>query len=314
MILTRRQAIGAAIGGAAVIGIPLSAKAASPALFNVTDRPLGLQLYTLGGEFASDPKALFAALAKAGYRRFECDLTRLNRPGLREAAKAHGLTCTSLHLDATAFLPEAGERFKRLVDNLTATGVRQAGLSIFPFSPKLAAGGPIQVQLTRIAAEMTEDDWKRTAALLNEKGAVLRKAGVRFFYHNHNCEFRPLGKTTPFQLLMQHTDPAIVDFQLDAGWVGAAGLDPIKVLAQHPGRFRLMHVKDITAATVPNYAFEMAPATIGSGTLDWPRIIPAARKAGITEFFVEQEPPFTTSRMSAAEASARYLLKTQAKA
>jgi sugar phosphate isomerase/epimerase len=159
---------------------------------------------------------------------------------------------------------------------------------------------------------MTEDDWKRIADLLNRLGERLRAAGVQFFYHNHNAEFRPIGKTTPLDILMRNTNPRLVCFELDVGWVAAAGLDPIAVIRKYPGRFRLMHVKDIDAGTKANFAFQMVPATVGAGTIDWPRLIPAARAAGITEFFVEQEPPFPGPRIDAAAASARYLLEKTA--
>ena len=35
-----------------------------------------------------------------------------------------------------------------------------------------------------------------------------------------------------------------------------------------------MHVKDLKAASKPNFMFEMDPAEIGSGVLDWKRLLP----------------------------------------
>jgi sugar phosphate isomerase/epimerase len=68
-----------------------------------------------------------------------------------------------------------------------------------------------------------------------------------------------------------------------------------------------MHVKDIKASTRPNFVMQQDPTEVGSGTIDWPRLLPAAYAAGIRDFYVEQEPPFTGSRIVAIETSYHYL-------
>ncbi|MBJ7443020.1 MAG: hypothetical protein JHD32_01650, partial [Sphingobium sp.] len=56
-----------------------------------------------------------------------------------------------------------------------------------------------------------------------------------------------------------------------------------------------------------NFALSMKPAEVGSGVLDWGKILPAAYKAGVRHFYVEQEPPFTIPRLEAIGRSAEYL-------
>lgn len=283
-------------------------------LFDRATRPLGLQLYTLGTEFARDDEGLFARLAALGYRRFQCDLPRLEQPAFRAAAARHGLTAPSVHLDPVAFRPDAadgdGSAFERLADRIALTGAVHAGPSIFPFPLTALANlrEPFAAAIARLSAAMSVDDWKRIADLLNRRGAVLKRRGVRLFYHNHNLEFRPVENTTPLHLLIENTDPGLVDFELDAGWVVAAGHDPIALLRRHHGRFRLMHVKDVGRATVPNFAMEQVSAPVGEGMIRWDKLIPAARRAGVDQFYVEQEPPFTGPRIDSAAASARFLL------
>ncbi len=68
-----------------------------------------------------------------------------------------------------------------------------------------------------------------------------------------------------------------------------------------------MHVKDIRASTSTNYALQQDPAEVGAGSLDWQRLLPAAFKAGVRKFYVEQEPPFPTDRYTAIDNSFRYL-------
>ena len=89
----------------------------------------------------------------------------------------------------------------------------------------------------------------------------------------------------------------------------AAGVDPIALLGAHRGRFRLMHIKDLEASTAPNHAFRMNPADVGSGSLDWRAILPAAYRAGVGYYYVEQEPPFPGPRLDAARADYEYLVR-----
>jgi sugar phosphate isomerase/epimerase len=161
--------------------------------------------------------------------------------------------------------------------------------------------------LGRLAGQLTADDWKATAGLLNAKGAVLNKAGLTMGYHNHNLEFAPVAGTTGLEILLKATDPALVQFETDVGWVVAGGGDPFALLKTHPGRFKQMHVKDVKATTKTNYAFQQDPTEIGSGIIDWKRLLPAAYAAGIRDFFVEQEPPFERPRLEAARISVDYL-------
>src|SRR3546814_21194691 len=107
--------------------------------------------------------------------------------------------------------------------------------------------------------------------------------------------------------LVEHTDPALVAFEIDTGWVAAAGHDPIATLKRYPGRFRLIHMKDIASETVPNYAFKQMPAIPGQGVLDWTALLPAAKAAGVTGWYVEQEGPFAGPRLDALPANYAHL-------
>ena len=161
--------------------------------------------------------------------------------------------------------------------------------------------------LARMATQLTADDWKATADLLNAKGAVLKKAGMTMGYHNHNAEFAPVSGTTGEEILLKNTDPALVSFEMDVGWVVAGGQDPLAWLKAHKGRFTQMHIKDVKATTKPNFAFQQDPAEIGSGIIDWKRLLPAAYAEGVRGFFVEQEPPFEKPRLESAKISVDYL-------
>jgi sugar phosphate isomerase/epimerase len=120
-------------------------------------------------------------------------------------------------------------------------------------------------------------------------------------------EFAPVGGSSGLEILLKNTDPDFVTFELDVGWVAAAGVDPAAVFAKHKGRFSLMHVKDIKADTKPNFTLQMDPTEVGSGKLPWKTLLPAAYAAGVRGFYVEQEPPFARPRIEAAKISHDYL-------
>ena len=150
--------------------------------------------------------------------------------------------------------------------------------------------------LARTVSESGPDLWKRTAADLNRIGASLQGAGIRVGYHNHNLEFMPVGGTTGWDILWRETDPGLVAFEIDLGGVATAGRDPVRFLKDTKGRVRLLHVKDTGAGNVPGFALGMTPAEVGSGTLDWARILPEAHRVGVEHYLVEQEPPFAIPR------------------
>jgi sugar phosphate isomerase/epimerase len=137
--------------------------------------------------------------------------------------------------------------------------------------------------------------------------AALKAAGITVGYHNHNVEFGPVGKTTGWHILLAECDPALVKFEIDLGWIAAAGRDPAKFLDGLKGRVRWLHVKDLKASTKPNVALQMDPTEIGSGIQDWPRILKAAKRAGAEHYYVEQEPPFTMARIEAVRKSYGFL-------
>jgi sugar phosphate isomerase/epimerase len=154
---------------------------------------------------------------------------------------------------------------------------------------------------------MTADDWKWNADYLNQKGAALKTFGLHFAYHNHNVELAPVGSSTGLAQLIDNTDPALVTFEMDAGWVVAAGADPVALLAAHPRRFSAMHVKDVKASTRQNFSLQQDPSEVGQGIIDWKTLLAKAYEANVRQFYVEQEPPFSKPRLESVRISFDYL-------
>lgn len=276
------------------------AMAAAQPFFKGHGLAIGIQLYTLGPDAAKDLDGTLKAVAGIGYKSIEL-AGLLGRTGaqMKASLDAAGLVCTSAHVQGRGQLD--GDLGK-LAGDLTAIGVKTAVMPS-PYIPDRLQGKGLREVLTQLSA----DDWKMNADFLNEKAAALAKSGIKVGYHNHNFEFAPLGDTTGLEIMIQRTDPKLVTFELDVGWVAAAGVDPAAFFAKHKGRFSLMHVKDIKADTKPNFALQMDPTEIGSGKLPWKSLLPAAYAAGVRGFYVEQEPPFARPRIEAAKISYDYL-------
>ncbi len=313
--MSRRGLLAGSLAGVAWSAGGAAMSAPAP-FFKKNGLPLGLQLYTLGPDLAADLDGQLGQVAKAGYRTAElAGYAGKTTAEFRAALDKAGLSATSSHVQAKSGKAQAGlDNIEGVIAEAKVLGVRHIVLPMFPIPDrfKAAAGEDLRAYLARVGAGMTPDDWKGTAALLNEKAKALKAAGLTMGYHNHNVEFAPVGGKTGLDILLAETDPAMVQFEMDAGWVVAGGQDPIAILKAHPKRFRQMHVKDVKASTKPNFVIQQDPTEVGTGIIDWKRLLPAAKAAGIDGFFVEQEPPFTHPRIESARLCADYLLKVEA--
>ncbi|MDB5461828.1 MAG: Xylose isomerase domain protein barrel [Phenylobacterium sp.] len=155
-----------------------------------TRLPIGLQLYTLGPGLASDLDGQLSQVAAIGYRTVEMAgyLGRTPKE-LRAAFDKAGLTCISSHVQGrpTGSDPSLAD-LDRLIADARVIGLRSVVLPMFPVPERISmtpqAGEDRRAVLGRLAAQMTLDDWKATADLLNSKGAALKAAGLRLGYHN----------------------------------------------------------------------------------------------------------------------------------
>ena len=306
-----------AAGAAAMAGGTAAEAARRKTFFQRVGLPIGLQTYTLGNESTKDVDATFAQIAAIGYREVELfNLYNRKPEEVRAAADRAGLQISSIHLPPAMGPGGSGFSFAsppaQIAETLAALGARRCALPIAPFPPNFRPqkGETMQATIGRSFVEAGADHWHRVAAQLNEKAAALKPLGAALGYHNHNFEFAPIadkagsqttgGQTTGWDILVKETDPALVHFEVDVGWIVTVGRDPVQFFRQHRGRVAQMHVKDVAAGNTVNFALQMKPAEVGFGTLDWKRILPAAYDAGVRHFYVEQEPPFAIPRIEAA--------------
>ena len=125
------------------------------------------------------------------------------------------------------------------------------------------------------------EDCKKSADRLNEVGALAKKNGLKFLWHNHDNEFIEMEKGLPFDYLMENTDPDLVNCEMDIYWVKKGGADPLETLKKYNGRIPVLHVKDMT--TDGDF---ICP---GRGIIDFPAIFKEAKKQGIKHYIVERD-------------------------
>lgn len=285
---------------------------AASALGARRDLPIGLETFTVGEAMAADPAAGLATIAAMGYRTIEVPAFYGRTPvELARMARTAGLEFVSAHALPTRLVPD---RPTLEHDHAEILGsYRDAGLKyvvcVAPWLPEDAvpAGAPrtdLRANLLRGLKGLGPDGWRRFADFLNLTGERARARGLRFAYHNHNLEFLSVGDERGFDMLLRLTDPALVAWEMDTGWVAAAGLDPVAYLREHAARVPLMHAKDLRPGpTGPEVS--MAPAAMGEGSLDWPAIFAAA--TGLDRYYVEQEPPFPRGQLAAARENYAFL-------
>ncbi len=130
---------------------------------------------------------------------------------------------------------------------------------------------------------------KRFMDVFNRSGELCKKAGLQFGYHNHDFEFtHTFNSSRLYDVMLQNTDPELVAQQLDIGNMYSEDFAVTDLFAQYPGRFQLLHVKNITATNERHQRYKSAP--IRDGILDVQTIVNKARQqGGTTCFIIEQD-------------------------
>ena len=234
--------------------------------------PIGLQLYSLRADFAKDVPGTMAKVKGFGIKYVELAST-YNMPPDKFLAllKENGLEAVSAHFSYDMYRTNAHE----VAHQAEALGLKYAGCAWIPHQ-----------------GDFDEKECRDAAKVFNEAGEVLAEHGIKFFYHTHGYEFQPFKDGTLFDLLMAETKPKLVSYQMDVFWIVHPGQDPVKLLGKYGSRFELMHVKDMKAGTkhdLTGHSDVNNDVQLGTGVMDWPAILGAAKKAGVKWYFIEDE-------------------------
>jgi len=256
-------------------------------------------LYAVKDELQADPAGTLRAIREIGFGEVEtAGFAGRSAQQFRRLLDDAGLACPSAHLQ---FEPDnLGPAFEQA----HALGAHHATSG--SLRPLVLAAHAEPQQSPAAPRGMSLDEAKRTAALANHIGEQARRAGLQYAYHNHDFEFADQGGgAIGYDLLLQDTDPALVQFEIDCGWMVVGGRDPRDYFRRYPHRFPMIHVKDFLPTAPESRSASTLPAhpgaELGHGMIDYGPIFAAAGKAGLKHYFAEQEGPFT--RMSQLEAA-----------
>ena len=274
-MLTRRDFLGVA-AGAAVSG---SAGLAAGGL--AWPGPIGLELYTVRALFAKDPASTLQHVAAAGYKEVEIG------PGVKPDTltadlRAAGLTAPSGYFQ----VPKTLDKWKQSVEMAHRYGLRYL---VVGDNPRLDA-----------------EAWRRRADFYTECGKASLDAGIQFCYHAHFHEFADVGGTCGYDTMLERCPEKYLKMEMDIFWVTYAGKDPLPYWKRYPGRFPMLHIKDMRKGIAINSQEDPSGTNpfvpVGQGRIDWPKIFAHVHEAGAKHIFVEQDecdmPPLEAIKIS----------------
>jgi sugar phosphate isomerase/epimerase len=225
------------------------------------ERP-GIQLYSVRHLLDADFEGTLARLAELGYAEVEF-------------AGLHGRTPAAIRtiLDRTGLRAPSGHIAFEAVRNQPDQVIDEARILGHEF-----------IVVAWIDADLrTPAGLTQVAELFNRTGDLARRSGLGFAYHNHDFEFKPVAGTLLYDRLLEETDPALVRLELDLYWIRKGGADPLAYFARYPGRFPMVHLKDMAA--------DGRMVDLGMGVINWGAILSHHREAGIEHFFAEHDDP-----------------------
>jgi sugar phosphate isomerase/epimerase len=250
--------------------------------------PIGLQLYSVRNLLPKDFQGTLNQLGAAGYKEVEAagyfDKTAAD---FGNALQKAGLKCISTHHALT----QLKAQFNQLIEYGQALGLEYI----------ICSWAGVHRDPSR-TGELNLDDWRYVADQFNAIGAKVKAAGMTFGYHNHTVEFGKENGIVFFDELLKRTDPNLVHFEMDCGWVVAGGHNPVEYLSKFPERFPLLHVKDLVK--LPDGKWRNV--VMGKGSIDYKPIFKAA--TGLKHYFIEQE-EFEGDPMTELREDADYMKK-----
>ena len=121
---------------------------------------------------------------------------------------------------------------KNVITRRTALGARYLTIDNIP--EELLPGKP---------------EFPRAVAEMERIARVCRQHGVQLLYHNHGYDLiRKIDGVPMLDIILDSTDPELLQFQPDLGWLALGGGDPGAYLEKYRSRCPVIHMKDFYAA------------------------------------------------------------------
>jgi len=211
----------------------------------------------------------------------------------RSLVKNAGLSVVSVHEDLGSIKRNPDEVIKE-AENFGTEYVVITGMYRFDYSDETAV--------------------RALAGDLNSVGKALKEGGIKLLYHNHNCEFRKVGKgKTAYQLLLEETDPAFVNFEFDSYWPTEAGVNALGLMKQLGNRLKLYHINDrgsrVSGASMTPI-LKSDSMELGYGNMDLVSLVEQAKVAGVDAVVLESHKNWAEkSPVKSIQLSAEFMKK-----
>jgi len=235
-----------------------------------------MQMGSMRSLYKEGMPAVFARMKELGVTELEGGAGRGNREEFKSLLKQYGMTLvvTGVGFDKL----ENADSLRKVIANAKDLNVPYVVCYWIPHD----------------GDNFTFDDMKKGVEVFNAAGKVLAENGIGLWYHAHGYEFRTYegGKGTMFEYMMEKTNPAYVNFQMDVFWMKNPGQDPVKLLKKYPTRWKSLHLKDRRKGTEGNLNGRQDKETnvvLGTGDVGIEAAMKTAVKIGIKHFFIEDE-------------------------
>ena len=230
----------------------------------MSNLPVAVQLYSIRDACSADFAGALRKVAEIGYKNVEfAGFNGLTAAQVKPILKDLGLGVVAAHVGIDAF---AEDKAQATIADYIEIGCPYVVVPYLPEDLRKDAAG-----------------YKATAGRLNEIGKLAKANGLKAGYHNHAFEFEQVfDGVSGEEILIAETDPSLVCFELDTYWALRAGVDPVAFLKKNPGRFELIHIKDMDPV-------DKSFSEIGTGLLPLDGIVAAAPSIGAKALIVEQD-------------------------
>ena len=251
--------------------LPMLALAQKPMQINGKD--IGMVSFTYRNSLSKDMAKTLDTLKNQGITDMEfSSLFGKTAQEVRNLLDERGMKCSSFGVG----MADALNKTDQVGENAKILGASFVRVAWIPHT------GPFTLELAQ-----------KTAQEFNQIGKALKeKYDLTFCYHNHGFEFEPYGEGTLFDYLLQNTDPKFVSYEMDILWTFFPGQNPATLLEKYGNRFKLMHLKDLKKGVQGNMSGGTSvenDVALGSGQLNIPEIMKAAKKAKIQHYYLEDE-------------------------
>jgi sugar phosphate isomerase/epimerase len=215
-------------------------------------------------------------LAKIGYTEIEAwgysagTILGMSYGDFAKEIENLGMKLVSCHYDTGQSDPERigtlANGWEKVVED-----AKEAGQSYMIF------GGLDEIERNSI------DALKRACERINKGGEICRQAGIRIGFHNHANEFVRIDNQLLYDVMLKELDPTYVAMELDLYWMVVGEHNPVEYIKKYPGRFDLLHVKDMDKND------RNKTVDLGTGSINFEEIVAVADQAGVKHYLVEQE-------------------------